>query len=57
MKVESTTEVKVTLTMNQQESEWLHAVMQNPLHGEHPNSEQDYDKNMRHAFFSATKPK
>lgn len=57
MKVELSTEVKVTITMNEQEAAWLHGAMQNPLHAEHPNSESDYDKVIRFAFFEATKPK
>jgi hypothetical protein len=57
MKVEISTEVKVTLTLDQQEAKWLHSVMQNPLHGEYLSSETDYDKAMRHAFFEATRSK
>jgi len=47
------TECKMTL--DEQEREWLHNVMQNPLFEGNPADEPDYDNNMRSKFWKATR--
>lgn len=47
---------KLTLVLNQKEAEWLHGVMQNPLHNQHPADEAILDAMMRKKFFDATQP-
>lgn len=55
MKVQTTTSVVTTLVLSQEETAWLHAVMQNPLCG--PNDiELHEDAEMRRKFFEATTP-
>jgi hypothetical protein len=46
--------VKVTLIMNQEEAEWLHRQMQNPLHGQKVDLESEADTEMRAKFFHAS---
>lgn len=54
MKIESTT--TVTLVLDEDERQWLHATMQNPLHGEvNPEAELISDYEMRKKFFDATR--
>ena len=57
MQVERSIEVKVTLTLNQQEAEWLNAMMQNPLGTDSLELEDETNMKMRHAFFEATRLK
>ena len=57
MQVERSIEVKVTLTLNQQEAEWLNAMMQNPLSTDSLELEDETNMKMRHAFFEATRLK
>jgi len=54
--MESSEEVtKITiLTLDEAEKQWLHGQMQNPLHCQLPQDEDDYDAAMRAAFFAAT---
>lgn len=54
MQVERSTEVKITLTLNKQEAEWLNAMMQNPLGTDSLELEDETNMKMRHAFFEAT---
>jgi hypothetical protein len=56
MQVKTTTTVQITLILSSEETEWLHSLMQNPLHVEHPSDEDKQNKVMRLAFFEATKP-
>lgn len=57
MKTNVETSVTYTLILDKEEAEWLHNVMQNPLHNQHPIAEATYDRDMRIQFFEATKPK
>ena len=43
----------ITITLDQEEAEWLRGVMQNPLHDEHPDEESARDREMRSRFFFA----
>lgn len=43
------------LELDELEATWLNAVMQNPLHAQHPSEETKFDKEMREKFFFATK--
>lgn len=54
MKYEKRADITITLTLNEREAAWLHAVMQNPLHGESPARESEENKVMRQMFFTAT---
>jgi hypothetical protein len=45
-----------TLVLTEEEAEWLHRNMQNPLHGQHVILEDDNDAVMRMKFFNATQP-
>jgi hypothetical protein len=47
--------VEVTLVLDEKEADWLHGVMQNPLHGQSPDDESPEDAEMRIKFFLATK--
>jgi len=49
-KTESFWTRKVTLELSQQEADWLHGVMQNPL----SDNELPIDREMRLAFFTVT---
>ena len=44
----------ITLTLNAEETKWLHDVMRNPLFGEHVSDEATVDAEMRLKFFEAT---
>lgn len=48
--IETTTTVKLELT--QDEANWLRGIMQNPLHGQNPSEEVDYDRSMRMLFWN-----
>lgn len=51
-----TTELRLTLELTVEEAKWLHELMRNPLtEDQNPDYEDPYDKNMREAFFVATK--
>jgi len=52
MEFKHTIEVVMTLTV--EEALWLHAVMQNPLHGQTPQDELTADRDMRRKFYNAT---
>jgi hypothetical protein len=54
MKAGKVTKVETHLTLTQEETDWLHLVMQNPLHGQHPSEESKEDAEMRLKFFNAT---
>jgi hypothetical protein len=54
MKTTLNNEIKITLELNEEESQWLHDVMQNPLYEQYPNQEDAHDKTMRERFFKAT---
>ena len=43
------------LELNEEEAKWLRSVMQNPLWGQTPAEEENYDSDMRGAFFNAVK--
>ncbi len=45
---------QVTLELTEEETEWLHAVMQNPLDGKDPRNEDPFNAQMRNRFFTAT---
>jgi len=57
-RMESVHKVKTETTMilTEDESLWLHRVMQNPLHGEDPDEEDGVNRDMRGRFFRATQP-
>jgi len=42
----------ITITLDQDEAEWLEHTMQNPLHGEQPEDEDEYNKEMRYEFLN-----
>lgn len=44
----------IVLELTEDEAHWLHGVMQNPLWGEHPDNDTEYDRAMRRKFFDAT---
>ena len=47
--------VKTTwIGLTEEESTWLHSVMQNPLHGLLPTEEGEQDARMRRIFFENT---
>ncbi|GEK52376.1 hypothetical protein [Vreelandella venusta] len=46
--------IEVILSLTPEEVQWLHGVMQNPLHGQSPQEEDIADRTMRRAFFNAT---
>lgn len=46
--------VTVTLVLSKEEADWLHVVMQNPLHNHSPATEPLKDAEMRRKFFLAT---
>ena len=46
--------LQITLTLTTEEADWLHKVMQNPLHGQNPVDELPTDSDMRRKFFDAT---
>ena len=45
------TEKLYTVTLNQEEVDWLKGVMQNPLYAQTPLEESTEDNNMRRSFF------
>lgn len=47
-----TVKIEITITLNEKETAWLHAIMQNPLTA----NETKQDEAMRIAFFKATQP-
>ena len=55
-------EVKTIVTVNrhlhltEEEAEWLHAAMQNPINSFNPETESPADKEMRARFWNATRP-
>lgn len=54
MQTQTTTSTVITLTLSPEEAKWLHAVMQNPMHGLDPHNEGREDAEMRQKFFLAT---
>ena len=50
------TETTYTLILNEKEATWLRGVMKNPLHGEHPSTENTIDAKHRKAFLEAVQP-
>ena len=46
--------VAVTLELSKAEADWLHGIMQNPLHGQSLSTESQEDSEMRLKFFQAT---
>ena len=50
--MQRTIKLEITLTLNEKETAWLHAIMQNPLVA----NEAKQDESMRIAFFTATQP-
>ena len=50
--MQRTIKLEITLTLNEKEAAWLHAIMQNPLVA----NETKQDEAMRIAFFKATQP-
>jgi hypothetical protein len=42
------------LTLTQEEVNWLHNAMQNPIAGVHPHQEDDEERKMRLNFFGAS---
>ena len=55
MKNEIKRNVEIILTLNGGEAQWLHEIMQNPIHCENPADESPTDNAIRHMFFNATK--
>lgn len=47
--------ITVSLTLSEEEANWLHQAMQNPLWEHDPSKEDPKDKQMRESFFHATK--
>lgn len=47
-----TVKIEITITLNEKEAAWLHAIMQNPLAA----NETKQDEATRIAFFKATQP-
>ena len=47
--------VITTLELTKEEHKWLQENLQNPLHGDHPDEEDNYDAKMRRRFFEALK--
>lgn len=56
MKSQSSITRVLKLELTEEETAWLHAVMQNPLHGQEPGQESREDEVMRSKFFNATMP-
>lgn len=56
MLVKSETVTHFTLTLTEEEAQWLKAVVQNPLHGQSPESEASWDREMRLKFWQAMHP-
>jgi len=54
IKIDTVTSAEYQLTLTEDEINWLHGVMQNPMYGL-PDDEADYDRDMRNRFWSATK--
>lgn len=50
--MQRTVKLEITLTLNEKEAAWLHAIMQNPPTA----NETKQDEAMRIAFFKATQP-
>ena len=44
----------IVLKLDEEERQWLHSVMQNPLWGQHPFDEDPVDRHHRKVFFDAT---
>ena len=55
MKFDTNKTITTTLVLNEEEREWLHGVMQNPLWGQLPTEESPLDQHHRKALFNATK--
>jgi hypothetical protein len=55
IKVTSTVDVEITITMDLRDARWLQMVMQNPLWGETPEEETEEDCKARSDFFYALK--
>jgi len=54
MKSEIKRKETVTLVLDAEEAEWLHAIMQNPLWGQSIEAEDPKDAEMRLNFFNST---
>ena len=48
-------EIKVQLTMTEEQANWLNVIMSYPQHGRQPSDESDFHKQMRETFLEATK--
>lgn len=57
MQVDINTEIKVTLVLDKEEAQWLKNVMQNPLHGDTPETEHPQDRYTREVFWSTLREK
>ena len=53
MKSNIKNEITVELKLNNEERIWLKHLMQNPLYANHPDNEEQEDKDMRFKFFEA----
>lgn len=51
MKISSTKNIKIFLELDESEAKWLKEVMQNPLHGQSPEQEDEDDSMLRMRFF------
>jgi hypothetical protein len=49
-----TTMVVLELKLTEKERQWLHNVMQNPLHNQNPHEEDELDSKYRQMFFELT---
>lgn len=47
--------VEIVLILTQEEAQWLRLNTQNPLHCEHPDEEDPYDRALREEFFESVK--
>lgn len=56
MEVNTVIPKQIVLNLTEQEAEWLHSVMQNPLHNQSYEDESVEDSTMRVIFFNATYP-
>ena len=54
MEVKTKTVKTITLELTEEERDWIHGVMQNPLHGLLPTEEGEQDAKMRRLFFENT---
>lgn len=54
MQVNRTREVVITLVLTEEEAQWLHGTLQNPLNGVSLQNEDPLDNAMRRRFFEAT---